>query len=124
MSYYKLKTYSKINLSLRVIKKNRDGYHTIQSFVVFCKPFDRIFVKEHGGTKDKVIFYGKFKNSINTKSNTVTKTLNLLRKENLLNKKFFKIYIEKNIPHGSGLGGGSTNAAILLNFLCFKKNVG
>ena len=33
----------------------------------------------------------------------------------------FKINIEKNIPHGSGLGGGSTNAASLLNYFASKK---
>ena len=33
---------------------------------------------------------------------------------------FFRINIQKNIPHGSGLGGGSSNAAFLLKYLNFK----
>ena len=41
----------------------------------------------------------------------------MLRKRKFFKKKYFKIDVQKNIPHGSGLGGGSSNAAILLNFL-------
>ena len=41
--------------------------------------------------------------------------LNQLRKNNLFKKQAFKINIKKNIPHGSGLGGASSNAADLLN---------
>ena len=44
-----------------------------------------------------------------------------LREKNFLKKQAFKINIQKNIPHGSGLGGGSSNAADLLNF--FNKNM-
>ena len=43
--------------------------------------------------------------------------MDLLRKNNLVKNQFFKINIKKNIPHGSGLGGGSSNAANLLNYL-------
>ena len=35
----------------------------------------------------------------------------------MLENQTFKINIKKNIPHGSGLGGGSSNAADLLNYL-------
>ena len=44
------------------------------------------------------------------------KILNLLRRVKLLENQSFKINIRKNIPHGSGLGGGSSNAADLLNY--------
>ena len=49
--------------------------------------------------------------------------LSLLRKKNLLKKYYFKINIEKNIPHGSGLGGGSSNAAHLLSYINIKKKL-
>ena len=35
----------------------------------------------------------------------------------------FKINIQKNIPHGSGLGGGSSNAAVLLNYFNSKMKM-
>ena len=42
-------------------------------------------------------------------------------KQKLLNNKKFQIKIKKNIPQEAGLGGGSMNAANILNFLLKKK---
>ena len=117
MKNHKIKSFCKINLYLRVIKKLRNGYHNIISLITFCDLFDIITISKLNNLNDKISFSGKFKKGIDKKSNTVTKILNLLRKKKLLQKQAFKINIEKNIPHGSGLGGGSSNAANLLNYL-------
>jgi len=114
---YKIKSFCKVNLSLRVVKKLSSGYHNIKSLVTFCDPHDVISISETKGKRDKISFSGKFKRKINKKSNTITKALFFLRKNNVLKNKKFKINIQKNIPHGSGLGGGSSNAAELINFL-------
>tara|TARA_B100000029_G_scaffold172448_1_gene168833 strand:+ start:1520 stop:2233 length:714 start_codon:yes stop_codon:yes gene_type:complete len=71
--------------------------------------------------KDKVVFSGNFRKGIDLKHNTITKTLDLLRVKNLLGENFFEIEVKKNIPQGSGLGGGSSNAAALLNFFNIKN---
>tara|TARA_B100000745_G_scaffold251715_1_gene173871 strand:- start:359 stop:1213 length:855 start_codon:yes stop_codon:yes gene_type:complete len=118
---YKIKSFSKINLSLRVLSRLNSGYHNINSIITFCNLHDVISIYKINGSNDKISFSGRFKKGINGKSNTVTKLLNLLRKKNFLKKQAFKINIQKNIPHGSGLGGGSSNAADLLNF--FNKNM-
>ena len=123
MKKYKIKSFCKINLSLRVIKKLKNGYHSIKSFITFCGLYDEISICKIKDLKDKVSFSGKFKKGINKKSNTITKVLYLLRKRNFFNQQAFKINIQKNIPHGSGLGGGSSNAADLLNFLNTKMNL-
>ena len=120
MKKFIVKSFCKINLSLRVLKKLNNGYHNIQSLVTFCGLHDVISIWKIKGIEDKISFSGKFKNGINNKSNTITKLLYLLRKKNYLEKQAFKINIQKNIPHGSGLGGGSSNAANLLNFFSSK----
>jgi len=120
---FKIKSYCKINLFLRVIKKLDNGYHNLISLITFCDLHDLISISQITNTKDKITFSGKFKKGINKKLNTVTKILNLLRKNQLLENQTFKINIKKNIPHGSGLGGGSSNAADLLNHINLKMRL-
>ena len=121
MKNFKIKSYCKINLSLRILKKLNDDYHNIMSLITFCELHDVISIFKIKSLKDKISFSGKFKGGINNKSNTVTKVLDLLRKTKLLKNQVFNINIQKNIPHGSGLGGGSSNAADLMNF--FNSNL-
>ena len=123
MKNFKIKSYCKINLSLRVIKKLSNNYHNIISLITFCDLHDVISISKTRSSRDKISFSGKFKKGINKKSNTVTKILNLLRRAKLLENKTFKINIRKNIPHGSGLGGGSSNAADLLNYFNSKMKL-
>lgn len=121
MKNLNIRSYCKINLSLKVLQKLNNGYHNIISLVTFCEPYDLISITKTKNFKDKIIFFGKFKKGINKKSNTVSKVLDLLRRKKLLQNQKFKIKIKKNIPHGSGLGGASSNAADLINF--FNKNM-
>jgi len=118
---FKIKSFCKINLFLSVIKKLNKNYHIIKSLVTFCSLYDVITISKKKGVEDNITFSGKFKKGIDKQNNTISKTLFLLRKENLLKNQFFNINIKKNIPHGSGLGGGSYNAANLINFLILKK---
>ena len=123
MNNFKIKSYCKINLSLRVLKKLNSGYHNIISLITFCDLHDVISISKIRNVKDKINFSGKFKKGINKKSNTITEVLNLLRNKKLLENQAFKINIKKNIPHGSGLGGGSSNAADLLNYCNLKMKL-
>ena len=100
MKNFKIKSYCKINLSLRVIKKLNNNYHNIVSLITFCGLYDLISISKIKNLNDKISFSGKFKKGINKNSNTVTKVLNLLRKNRLLKDYIFKINITKNIPHG------------------------
>ena len=123
MDKIKIKSFCNINLSLKILKKLKSGYHNITSLITFCDLYDVISISKSKNLKDEIIFSGTFKKGISRKINTATKVLTLLRKKNFLGKKFFKIDIEKNIPHGSGLGGGSSNAANLLNYLNAKMKL-
>ena len=123
MKNFKIKSYCKINLTLRVLKKLNNGYHNIMSLITFCDLHDVISISKISNSKDKISFSGRFKKGINMQSNTATKVLNLLKKNELIKNQAFKINIKKNIPHGSGLGGGSSNAANLLNYFNLKMKL-
>ena len=123
MKNFKIKSYCKVNLFLRIVKKLSSGYHNIISLITFCELHDVITISKINGLKDKISFTGKFKKGINQKSNTATKVLELIRRNKLLENQTFKINIQKNIPHGSGLGSGSSNAANLLNFFNSKMKL-
>ena len=121
MKNFKIKSYCKINLSLKIIKKLRNGYHDISSLITFSDLYDIITISKINKPYDIISFSGKFCKGINIKNNTVTKLLKILRKNKLLKNQSFKINIKKNIPHGSGLGGASSNASNLLNYFNKKK---
>ena len=123
MRVFLINSYCKINISLRVIKKLKNGLHKINTFITFARIFDQIYLKEIKNTKDKISFYGKFKNKISKSNNTISRILDLLRKNNFIKKIYFEIKVKKNIPTKSGLGGGSMNAASLLTFLVNKYNL-
>ncbi len=115
----KIKSFSKINLTLRVLKKLKNGMHDIETNSVLVSFFDEISIKKN--IKDRVVFKGKFKNKIDTSKNTVTKTLKILRKLKIL-KNFYKIVIKKNIPIFAGLGGGTGNSASIVKYF-LKDNI-
>jgi len=116
-----IKSYSKINLFLKVIKKNNKGLHNIQSSVMLLDLHDQISLKKINKNKDNIKFIGRFKKNININTNTISKSLFLLRKHNLIDKKnIYKITVNKQIPVFGGLGGGTSNAVFLVKH--FLKN--
>ena len=110
-----LKAYGKINLYLKVIKKLKNKYHEIESLFCFFNIYDEIFVSTNR-TYNENNFTGKFSKGISNTNNTVLKLFNILKKYPKFNKLKFKIRIVKNIPQGSGFGGGSADVSVLLNF--------
>ena len=114
-----LKSYAKINLALNVTGK-RNSMHKIESIVSFIDLHDLISIQNIKSNNHKISFYGKFSKNIK-RENTVQKLLDLLDRSNLLKNKKFKISIKKNVPQEAGLGGGSMNAAAILNFFIKKK---
>ena len=120
MSFKKLRSCAKINLSLNVIKRLPNKHHKIESLITFVQFSDEIKIKSIDAAKHKISFFGKFSKGIGTK-NTVIKLLNLLEKKKLIKNKKFEIKITKNIPQKSGMGGGSMNAACILRYLIKKK---
>ena len=100
---------AKINLNFKLIGKREDGYHLIESDMVAINLFDTLTIEPHSsntleGTKPLPF---DFERSIFQKGH-------LLLKRRFKNLPFVKITLNKNIPIGAGLGGGSSNLATFL----------
>ena len=113
MRYYKIKSYAKLNISLKVLGKFKSNLHKIESLVTFINLYDEIFIKKINNKDHKIIFYGKFSKGI-SKNNTISSLLKIIEKK-LYGQKYL-IKINKKIPQKSGMGGGSMNASSLLKF--------
>jgi len=119
MNSFKIKSYAKINLALNVTGKT-SKLHQIESIVSFIDLHDLIYLKRINYKDHKIYFRGRFSRNIN-KTNTVTTLLKLLDQKKFLNNQKFEIKIIKNIPQEAGMGGGSMNAAALIDFFIKKK---
>ena len=115
-----LKSYSKINLTLKVNSKNKNGLHEIQSLFCLINLIDNINVKKINKNKDEINFKGPFAKFVHHKNNTIQKLLNALRKLKLISS-YYSIKVTKNIPVFGGLGGGTSNAVFILKHLLKKK---
>ncbi len=115
-----IKSYAKINLSLKVNFKSKTGLHEIQTLYCLINLFDEIKISKSKKNKDKINFIGPFKKHIKKKDNTVSKLIKKLRKLKLISN-HYSITITKKIPVFAGLGGGTSNAAFILKFLLKKK---
>ncbi len=111
----KIKSYAKVNLFLKVTKRLKK-FHKLYSLIVQINIFDEVLVKENMKKKNTIFFIGKYK--ANTQNNTVINLLKLMKKKfSSIRYKNFDISIKKNIPNGSGLGGASSNATSVFNFI-------
>jgi len=115
-----IKSYSKINLSLKVNNKLKNGLHEIQSYFCLINLCDKIKINKTKKKKDTIIFKGQFFKHIKKFNNSIVNILKLLRKLKLISS-YYSVTVTKNIPVFSGLGGGTSNAAFILKFLLKRK---
>lgn len=104
-----IKAPAKINIGLRITGVREDGYHTLESLFQMIDLYDNIKV-EYPADELGINFTGPYGEGIEAKKSTVYKVWKLL-KDKFSDIPDMKIIVEKNIPHGSGLGGGSSDAA-------------
>jgi 4-diphosphocytidyl-2-C-methyl-D-erythritol kinase len=105
-----LKSPAKLNLFLEVLKKRKDGFHQIRTIFHAIRFYDFIHLKK--SRKNGIFIKTNCKELPTDERNLVYKALKTLRSE----KDFggIEVLIDKRIPLASGLGGGSSNAAIAL----------
>ncbi len=115
-----IKSYSKINLTLRVNSKSRNGLHEIQTLYSWINLIDIIKIIKVKKEEEKISFKGPFAKLVKDKDNSVYNVLKKLRELNLISN-YYSIEITKNIPVFGGLGGGTSNAAFILKYLLKTK---
>ena len=108
---YKYNSCAKLNSYLNVTAKLDNGYHELSTHFQLIDLIDEIDFCEN---KDHAFFSNTELDPIN---NSIVKAINWFNKKFLKND-FFKVSLTKNIPIGAGLGGGSSNCASTLKFLC------
>ena len=107
-----MKSFAKINVFLKVVG-TRGNYHEILSRFVLCEQlFDEIYFKRSNSFSIEC-------DNKEIKENIIQKAIDELKRAGFSNEldEFFsshKIIINKQIPIGAGLGGGSSNAATFL----------
>src|SRR3989344_3127397 len=102
----KLKAPAKINLGLSILGRLVNGYHRVKTIYTQISLFDLIEMED---IKEDIIDFLD-------KNNLVYRAAQVLKKELRLNRGA-KISLIKKIPVGSGLGGGSSDAAAVLKGL-------
>lgn len=107
---------AKINLGLWVVDKRPDGYHEIFTLYHTVDFYDRIIIQEHPFVEVKTTTL-----EIKQEENIVYKAISLFESYTGIEQNL-RVIIEKNIPVGGGLGGGSSNAATVLNYLNQKHD--
>lgn len=107
---------AKINLFLHVTGRRDDGYHLLQSIVVFAEAGDHLTFSRHDSLF--IDIEGYFADAVgDLRDNLVYKAAQALAQEYDY-VPTGQITLQKNLPVASGMGGGSSDAATTLRGLC------
>ncbi|MCY4543480.1 MAG: 4-(cytidine 5'-diphospho)-2-C-methyl-D-erythritol kinase [Rhodobacteraceae bacterium] len=108
---FEIVAHAKINLALHILGRRPDGFHEIDSLVVFADFGDRVVLTPNGAPKLKV--RGQFARDVpSDASNLAARAASLAGAPDDIG-----IALHKNIPVGAGLGGGSADAAAVMTLL-------
>lgn len=117
---------AKINLALHVTGRRADGYHLIESFVVFAELGDHVAVQQ--ARQDAFKLEGPEAAALSAEaasSNLVVLARDALRdaaRQSGVALPPVDIRLDKRLPVASGIGGGSADAAATLKALCALWN--
>ena len=115
MNSIKLKSRAKINLGIDVLKKRLDGYHEVKMVMQEIDFYDNVELVERRDS-EKIQLFSDCPYIPRDDSNIAVRAA-ILIKEKFNIPWGLDIYLDKNIPVGAGLAGGSSNAAAVLRGL-------
>ena len=108
------KAWAKVNLGLKILGRREDGYHDLVSIFQTVDLHDRLtFEPAEGGQIDLICSDQSLPTG---EENLIYRAVVLLREETGVDRGV-RIHLEKQIPVGAGLGGGSSDAATTLRAL-------
>jgi 4-diphosphocytidyl-2-C-methyl-D-erythritol kinase len=120
MNRVTLEAHAKINLYLRILGKRSDGFHDIESVVQTVTLHDRLILEEEGGEGIRLEVDDPSVPA--DSSNLVWRAAASLQR--LAGRAVgVRMRLEKKVPAGAGLGGGSSDAAAALLGLCRLWNL-
>lgn len=101
---------AKINLCLHVTGRRLDGYHLLDSIVVFADVADRVFATPAHGLS--LVVAGPEGAGLQAETDNL-----VLRAARLMGVEDAALILDKHLPVASGIGGGSADAAAALRAL-------
>ncbi len=109
---------AKVNLFLRIVGRRSDGYHLLDSLMAPVSLYDEIEIttRRTAGTEQHIWVTCDDPTIPADQSNLAYRAASLLCQEAGIGA-YITITLQKNIPAGAGLGGGSSNAAAVLKAL-------
>ena len=107
-----IRSFAKINISLNITGKRKDGYHELDSVMLPISLHDSLVISKLNTATDNFVTVDDF--SIGTFSYNLA-TFSIEKLQSIYHfKDKFRILIHKVIPIQAGLGGGSSNAAFTM----------
>ena len=105
---------AKVNLFLKVTSKRPDGYHNLVSIVDIISIYDVMRLRE--ARDGEVVVRDDRRPAARGAANTIYRAIMLIKEKYGIGAGMV-VDVEKHIPIGSGLGGGSGNAATVMKEL-------
>ena len=105
-----LRSYAKINLGLHILGKRPDGYHEVRTVLQTISLHDRLILERK---RTRGIQFSSNEREIDPADNLVVRAIEVFQRQTRVPGGLI-VRLEKSIPLGSGLGGGSSNAAATL----------
>ena len=106
----KLHSFAKINMGLHIIGKRTDGYHEIRTLYQTIMLHDNLEISIRAGNG---LEFNCNLGELRDENNLVVRAIKAIRNRTGV-KTGLSVQLQKKIPMGSGLGGGSSNAAITI----------
>lgn len=120
MKYCSLPSPAKINRFLHIVGRRQDGYHLLQTLFQFLDYGDKLHFELRND--DQIVLHPADALGISTTDNLIYRAASALQKA-AKTTQGVNIHWEKELPLGSGLGGGSSNAATCLFALNWLWNI-